>query len=735
MASTNTDIIALKKGRVRTPTFIQMENVECGAASLGIILAYYGRIVPLADLRRSCGVSRDGSKASNIVRAAKLYGLSAKGFKKEIGDLNDLRYPFIVFWNFNHFLVVEGYNRGRVFLNDPATGPRSVSVEEFDESYTGVVLVLEPSSAFQKGGKTPGLVPAVWQRLRGCMGGVVACSVAALFIAIPSLAAAGLSLAFIDNVMMRRTQEFARPIIIGLIATAVLRAILAHIQLRILRRVRLKLSVVMTSRFVWHLLHLPASYYLQRYAGEIGSRVTLNDRVAEVLSGRLATTGTDILIMFAYAAVMLKFDSDLTLVAVAFALANFGILKFVSRRRKDETARLAYDLGKLHAVSISGLRSIRTLKASALESEFFSRWSGYYSKAANTQQEFAGTSQYLGLMPKFLSAIMATLIITLGGLRVMEGTLTVGMLVAFQSLAVSFLGPVNNLMQLGGQLQELQSDITRLDDVLQNAPASQPSSASWTGPIRLTGRVELKNLTFGYNPAAAPLIEDLSLLVEPGRRVAFVGSSGSGKSTIAKLISGVFEPTSGEILFDGIPRREIPANVLANSVAAVDQDASLFSCSIRDNLTLWDTTVPENRLEEACRDAMIHETILGLPQAYESNLSEDAGNLSGGQRQRLEIARALACDPTILVLDEATSALDAETELLIDRHIRRRACTCIIVSHRLSTIRDCDEILVLDAGKVVQRGKHEELVRQGGLYSQLLIGDRALLSMETASDG
>jgi ATP-binding cassette, subfamily C, bacterial len=727
--STSRNSVNLPRGRARTPTVIQMENVECGAAALGIILGYFGRIVPLAELRRSCGVSRDGSKASNIVRAAALYGLKAKGFKKEIADLKDVRYPYVVFWNFNHFLVVEGYRNGRVYLNDPATGPRSVTIDEFDEAYTGVVLVMEPSDKFQKGGRQPALAPALWHRLRGSIWGVVACSIAALFLVIPSLTAAALTRAFIDNVVMKGMQGWVRPIVLGLLATAFIKVVLTQTQLRVLRQVRLKLSVVMTSRFVWHLLHLPASYYLQRYSGEIASRITLNDKVAEALSGRLATTGTDILIMFAYAVVMFRFDSDLTLIAMAFALANFGILKFVSRTRRDQNARLAHDVGKQYAVSISGLRSIRTLKASALESEFFARWAGFYSKAANTQQQFAGTSQYLALMPKFLSFVMAILILAIGGLRVMDGMLTIGMLVAFQTLAVSFLTPVNNLMQLGGQLQELQSDVTRLDDVLQNPGVPEASIKEWDrnqGPVRLEGHLELRDVTFSYNPASAvPLISNLSLTLKPGQRVALVGSSGSGKSTVAKLICGTFDPTGGEILFDGRPRREIPRSVLSNSVAAVDQDIVLFGVTVRENLTLWDATAPDDQVEAACRDALIHESILNLPHAYESRLAEDASNLSGGQRQRLEIARALAANPSILVLDEATSALDAETEKFIDAQIKRRRCTCVIVSHRLSTIRDCDEILVLEAGNVVERGTHDQLLHEGGLYSQLLFDEGA----------
>jgi ATP-binding cassette subfamily C protein len=724
--------IALRRGRVRTPTVIQMENVECGAAALAIMLAHYGRIVPLAELRTVCGVSRDGSKASSVVRAAKLYGLQAKGFKKEIEDLHGLAYPYIAFWNFNHFLVVEGYRHGRVYLNDPATGPRTVSVDEFDEAYTGVVLAMEPGPEFRKGGAKQGILRSVGRRLRGSFKGVALCSLTALFLVLPGVAAPALMQAFIDNIVMRGTTDWVRPIVLGMLGVALLKTILSQLQSRILRSIRLKLSVVMTSKFVWHLLHLPASYYGQRYSGEISSRIMLNDKVAGVLSGRLATTGMDAIMMMLYGYIMFRYDPALTLVAVLFAASNFGLLQIVSRRRVDTNRRLTMDLGKLRGVSISGLRNIRMLKASALESDFFARWAGFYAKATNAQQQFAGTDQMLGLAPKFLSALMAMLILVVGGLRVIDGTLSIGMLIAFQSLALSFLTPVNNLMHLGGELQELEGDINRLDDVLQNpvdpmAGAKSLQLESDT-PVRLEGYVELRNVLFGYVPTSPPLISGLSLSLKPGQRVGLVGASGSGKSTVARLICGTYLPVEGEILFDGRPRDSIPRRVLVNSLAAVDQDVMLFGGTVRDNLTLWDSTISEDQLARACRDALVEDAVANLSLGYDSPLLEGAANLSGGQRQRLELARALACNPSILVLDEATSALDAETERLIDQNIRQRGCSCIIVAHRLSTIRDCDEIIVLDAGKVVQRGTHQEMLAQGGAYSRLLFSEAEALA-------
>lgn len=732
MASTNASSNGtgkLRGGRVRTPTVLQMEAVECGAAALGSLLGYYGKIVPLAQLRRDCGVSRDGSKASNLLAAAKGYGLKAKGFKKDVDGLKDLAYPFIVFWNFNHFLVVEGYRSGWVYLNDPAAGPRRVTYNEFDEAYTGVALVMEPGPEFKKGGRRPSMILSLWDRVRGSVIGLLVCALVALFLVIPGLVAPTLTEVFIDKVLIEGLDDWARPIIIGILLTTITKALLVRVQLRLLRQLQTKLSVVMSSRFLWHLLRLPVNYYSQRFSGEISSRLQLNNKVAGVLSGRVTTTFIDIFMMIFYVVVMLQFDVLLTGVGLCFAGLNFLSLQWIGRRRTDGNQRLTQEFGKLGAVAIAGLQSIRTIKASALESDFFGRWAGHYAKAINAQQELALTNVYMELLPTFTTMLMTMTILIVGGFRVIDGVLTIGMLVAFQGLMSSFLGPVHSLLGLGGTLQELQGDLNRLDDVLTNPihRYSDPTEALPTTDqsVRLEGYVELTNVTFGYNPMGAPLIENFSLSLKPGQRIALVGGSGSGKSTVAKLVAGLYDPTSGGILFDGNPRTQVPRNVMTNSLAVVEQDIVMFGGAVKDNLTLWDETIPEEQLIKACKDALIHDVIVALPDGYSTKLLEGAADLSGGQRQRLEIARALVNNPSILVLDEATSALDAETEKLIDQNIRRRGCTCIIVAHRLSTIRDADEILVMDHGKIVQRGTHEQLYQEGGTYGLLLFSDGA----------
>ncbi|NMG11618.1 NHLP family bacteriocin export ABC transporter peptidase/permease/ATPase subunit [Brasilonema sp. UFV-L1] len=721
----------------RTPTVLQMEATECGAAALGIMLGYYGRIVPLAQLRIDCGVSRDGSEATNILKAARGYGLNAKGFKAGLDGLQHLQCPYIVFWNFNHFLVVEGFSDKQVYLNDPATGPRSVSLQEFDESFTGIVLVLEPGQQFQKGGSKPNILLALQERLQGSGQVLAYCIFAGFLLVIPGLASPVFSQIFVDNILVQNQQDWLRPLLLGMILTAVLNGLLTFLQLKFLRRMKIKLSVSMSSRFLWHILRLPVSFYAQRFAGEISDRIHLNDKLADLLSGKLATTAIASVMVIFYAIVMLQYDAVLTSIAIVFVAINLLTLLYVSRWRVDANIKLQMEQGKVSGVAISGLQSMETLKASGLESDFFARWAGYYAKSINAYHETDIINQVLGILPSFLSAIASMLVLLVGGLRVMDGNLSIGMLVAFQGIMHSFMEPVNKLVTLGSDLQEVEGNLNRLDDVLQNpivpqlteekhstgeqvfTNSFQPQSFSKFLP-KLQGYVKLENVTFGYNPVTTPLIENFNLSVKPGQRIALIGGSGSGKSTIAKLICGLYEPSMGEIKFDGKPRNQITRQVMVNSIALVEQDILLFAGSVRDNLTLWDTTVPDSYLVQACQDAAIHDIILSLPGGYDSNLSEGATNLSGGQRQRLEIARALVNNPSILIMDEATSALDTETEKIIDQKLRQRGCTCIIVAHRLSTIRDCDEIIVLEQGKVVQRGTHEQLQQVEGPYLQLI---------------
>lgn len=726
--------------RARTPTVLQMEAVECGAAALGIVLGFHRKFVPLEQLRQACGVSRDGSKASNVVKAARSYGFEAKGFRYEPAQALALGVPVIVFWNFNHFVVLEGVTKAGVHLNDPASGPRTISPEEFDRGFTGVVLVITPGPGFQPEGRPEGILSALAQRLPLREPAFIYLVIAGLLAVLPGLVLPIFSKVFIDEYLIGRMHEWVRPLLIGMAATMALHGTLTWLQRHYLARFHAKLSITTSSRFLWHVLRLPMVFFAQRSSGDISGRVGINNRVAEVLTGELATAVLGLLVILFYAALMLSYDVTLALVGIGIAALNMVFLHRFARRRKDISLRLANDQGRLLGTSMNGLQMIETLKATGMESDFFAKWAGHHAKVIGASQTAGAQEVLLSNVPLLLTTINNVILLSLGGLRVMDGALTMGTLVAFQSLMASLLQPVNRLVALGGRIQQMAGDMKRLDDVLRYPPEAgleapgtpQPAAGAVTDAARLEGAIELRNLSFGYSRLEPPLLKGFDLCLAPGSRVALVGASGCGKSTIARLVTGLYEPWSGEILLDDRPRRDWPRSVIVESLALVSQEIALFEGSVRDNLALWDDTLSEAELIRAAEDACLHDVLASRHGGYDAPVAEGGANFSGGQRQRLEIARALALDPRILVLDEATSALDPLTEKRIDDNLRRRGCTCLIVAHRLSTIRDCDEIVVLDRGRVVQRGTHDELMRLPGLYADLIGADGGTAEQEDA---
>ncbi len=713
--------------RVRTPTVLQMEAVECGAAALAIILGYHGRIVPLEELRVRCGVSRDGTKASNVVRAARGYGFQAKGLKKEPHELGLLKLPFIVFWNFNHFLVVEGFHRDWVYLNDPASGPRRVPLQEFDECFTGVVLTFEKGPEFKPGGQNRSLVAALRRRVVGSETALLYLILTGILLAVPGLILPTFSRIFIDDYLIGGLKEWVKPLLWAMGLTALAYGFLTWLQEYVLLRFELKLSLSTSSAFFWHVLRLPVEFFTQRYGGEVGSRVQINDYVAKLVSGETAATMVSLVMVVFYALLMLQYNVLLTVAGILVALLNVVALRALSRKRVDGNRHLLQDQSKLMGISLGGLQMMETLKASGIENDFFARWSGYQAKVLSGQQELAGYGRVLSSVPTLLSSINNSLILGFGGLMVIQGHLTMGMLMAFQSLMGSFITPFNRIVNLGSSLQEAEGNMNRLDDVLSYRRDPQVEVAAGDPPpkegkIKLSGRLDLVNITFGYAQLDPPLIENFNLTLKPGSRVAVVGGSGSGKSTVAKIVAGLFQAWSGELLYDGQPRRTYPRHVICNSVALVDQEIFMFEGTVRQNLTLWDENVSEEQILRAAKDACIHDEVAARSGGYDSRVEEGGGNFSGGQRQRLEIARALVNNPSLLILDEATSALDSITEKTIDENLRRRGCSCLIVAHRLSTIRDCDEIIVLEHGVVVQRGIHEGMKHEG-TYARLIAAE------------
>jgi NHLM bacteriocin system ABC transporter peptidase/ATP-binding protein len=715
-----------RHGGVDTPTILQMDALECGAASLGMILAYYKKFVPLDELRAACGVSRNGSKATNVQRAARQYGLETKGYKLELPALRKLSLPAIIFWNFNHFLVLEGFSDDKVHLNDPASGKRAVSYADFDAAFTGVAMTFAPGAAFVPSGQPPSLVRSLRQRLAGSARDLSFLVLVGVALVIPGMVIPTFTALFIDNILVQEKLSWAMPLLVGMAVTAALLSVLMAMQRHYLLRLETKVSLSTSAKFFAHVLRLPVGFYFQRSAGDIGSRVGISDSLAKILSEDLVYGVLSLLTALFFALVMLFYDVGMTCITLLIAASNVLVLRMVAAHRKALNQRLAMDRSKVIGTSMNGLALIETLKASGAEADFFSRWSGYQTKLMNSMQEATRTTIFLDMLPSFLTALNSALVLGIGGMRVMSGDMTIGMLVAFQSLVASFVAPINTLVALGGKLQAFQGDMDRLDDVMRN-PLDPCWDAAQAGqaPLeaKLEGALELRNVTFGYSRLEPPLIENFSLALKPGQRIALVGASGCGKSTISKLVSGLYQPWNGEVLFDGKPRAAWDKQQMLNSVAMVDQEISLFSGTIRDNLTMWDGTILQATVVQAAKDACIHEVISNRPGGYESDVGEGGFNFSGGQRQRLEIARALAANPRLLILDEATSALDPVTEKMVDDAFRRRGCSCLIVAHRLSAIRDSDEILFLDKGQILERGTHDELMRLNGRYARMIANE------------
>lgn len=716
----------IKNGYVKVPVVMQLEALECGAASLCMVLAYFGKWVPLEQIRADCGVSRDGSKASNILKAARSYGLNAQGYRYEPQQLRENGcYPCIIHWNFNHFVVLDGFKGDKACLNDPAKGAHLVSMEQFDKSFTGICIFFEPSENFVPGGKPKSTWSFIKKRMVGTGTAVSFVILTAAITSLIGIINPVFSRVFLDRLLTRQNPQWFYPFLLGLSLMTAVTLIVAWVQAVYTLKLNGKLAIVANASFLWHVLRMPMEFFSQRMAGDIAMRQSLNEGIASALISTFAPLVLQTGMIFFYFIAMLRYSVLLTAVGLVSIIVNLFMARIISQKRINATRVQMRDAGKLAGSTVAGIEMIETIKASGAENGFFERWAGYQAGVNAQTVKFANINHFWGLVPTLIASLTSIAVLMLGVYLTIKGQFTVGMILAFQGFLGGFTDPAQSLIAAGQTIQEMRTNMERIEDVMEYPTDVNyfNNSHETSEYSKLSGEVVMKDVTFGYSRLGTPLIEHFDLHLKPGSRVAFVGSSGCGKSTISKLISGLYQPWSGEILFDGKAIRDINHSIFTGSVAVVDQDIILFEDTISNNIKMWDSSIEDFEVIMAARDANLHEDIMGRDGGYSYRLMEGGKDLSGGQRQRLEIARVLAQDPTIIIMDEATSALDAKTEFEVVNAIKNRGITCIVIAHRLSTIRDCDEIVVMEKGKVVERGTHNELYAKSGIYTSLVASE------------
>ena len=706
----------------RVPVIMQMESTECGAVSLGMVLATYGRWVPMEKLRVDCGISRDGSSALNILKAARLQGMVAKGGKVDVDHLQQLPMPCILHWEYNHFLVLCGCKGNFFYVNDPARGRVKMPMDEMRLGYTGIALLFEPGESFVKEGAPASILRFVQVRLAHAKEALFFSMVSGLLLTVATIALPIFSQVFFDVILPGQDPSWQLPFFLMLGAVILYKLIIELLQGTYSNRLILQLGIDANSHFLWHSLRLPMRFFSQRYAGSVVSRMFGAEMIPKALVQNLAPVLVNVVLLIVYLVFMLVYSAPLSFIAIGASLINLLMVRFITAKQVNLSRVLEREKGSLSGVTMSSIRGIDTIKAAGAEEGFFERWKHQYVLTMNAHIRSAEMNMYLNTIPQIVSFIANSLIIVVGAYYIIEGHLTIGMLMAFQGFMSSYMEPVEGLIGSLQSILNMRAEMERMEDIYRTEP-DVDSSISDNRDVqfgKLMGKVELQHVTFGYSPLAAPLIEDLSLTIEPGKSVAFVGGSGCGKSTLARLVSGLYDPWSGSIFYDGKLRKDINRQVFVNSLAVIDQDVVLFDGTIADNVKMWDESIEDFSMILACNDVQMHEEIASRPKAYDSIVTENGRNFSGGQRQRLEIAAALAKEPTVLIMDEATSALDAETEAKVMRSIRNLGMSLIVIAHRLSTIRDCDEIIVLDEGKVVERGTHQQLMEKEGYYYTLI---------------
>ena len=707
-----------KRSVKKVPVVVQMETVECGAACLSMILAYYGKWLSLEQLRTDCGVSRDGSNARCIVQAARRHGLDAHGYRADISHLEHMA-PAIIHWNYNHFVVFKGFDGGLAYINDPGIGSIAVSMEDFNRSYTGVAITASPTDQFKPHGHQTSILHYVRENIRGVSDAFIFTLIMGILTAFAGMLYPLFSQVFMDDIITGKNEEWTVPFFVGMGALVVFHFLLAFLDNVYGRRFSGSMSLKGNTRFLWHALNLPMEFFAQRYVGDIVQRQSLNETITTTLVRILAPYAINILLLIVYVVVMARYSFLLTLMGLMSVALNIYVVRKESELRNNLSRAMEQTEGKFYGITMSCVDNIESIKAAGAERKFFEFWAGYFARRNNQEVLFEARS----FSPYVFGHVANALVLILGAALILYGDFSIGMLMAFQGFMAEFMRPAMGLMQGSTTVIELRSQMERIDDVIAYPTEKWSDDTNEAHGAKMGGMFEMKNVTFGYSPTSEPLIKDFSMKVEPGKSIALVGTSGCGKSTIAKLVAGLYEPWSGDILFDGRKRSEISHEEYVNSVAVIDQNVVLFDDTISENLKMWDHSIEDFTMTMACIDSGIRNDIISRPRGFNTKLVKGGGNFSGGQRQRMEIATALAREPILLVMDEATSALDTVTEREVMQNIRQCGASLIVIAHRLSTVRDCDEIIVIDHGQIAERGNHDELMSRDGIYKKLMTND------------
>ena len=715
----------ITKGVVRVPVVMQLETLECGAASLTMVMHYYRKWIPLEQARLDCGVSMNGANAKNILAAARSYGMNADAWRVEAEDLlEEGPFPCIIHWGFNHFVVLCGFRGKKAVINDPARGNVQVEWEEFDREFTGICIMLEPGEDFVPSGKRKSVLDYAKDRLHGSGAAVAFVVMTTTITSLIGIIQPAFARTFLDRLLSGSNPEWLRPFILLFSLVILVSIVTSWVSAVYSLRIQGKMASYGSASYLWKVLRLPMQFFNQRMAADIANRQSTNASIAGTLVNTFAPLALQAVIMIFYLVVMIRYNAALALIGVGAIALNLAVSAVVTNKRVNITRVQQRDAAKLSSATVSGISMIETIKSSGAENGFFERWAGYQASVNTQSVRFTRLNLFLGSLPYVITSMANLAVQGLGVMLVLRGQFTIGSVMAFQTFLSSFMAPATSLITAGQSVQEMITQMERVDDVMsyKEAPSFVPREKKEEYQ-KLSGAVELKNVTFGYSRLDKPLITDFSMTVKPGQRIAFVGRTGCGKSTLAKLISGLYQPWSGSITFDGVPIDEIDRNVFTGSVSVIDQDITLFEDTVSENIRMWDGSIEDFEVTLAARDAGIYDDIVTREGGFSHRLLDGGRDLSGGQKQRLEIARALAQDPTICIMDEATSALDARTEDEVIRSINDRGITCIIIAHRLSTIRSCDEIIVLDKGRIVERGTHEELYAKGGVYKELVASE------------